>query len=148
EVRFFRVGTDPRAMLAELEDLDLVVLGLRTHGYLKALVTGSTTEWMLHDPPAPLVGASSPETVRRVTVCADGSGHAARAIDAFTSLPFAAATTVTVLTIDDGRTDPHQGIESAVSHLEDKVAEIETVTAEGAPTPTILAHLEEQMPDL
>lgn len=148
DVRFRQVATDPRAMLAELEDLDLIVLGLRTHSYLRALVTGSTTEWVLHNPPAPLVVAAQPDPVHSATICVDGSGHARRAMEAFTSLPFTADAAVTILAVDDGRTDARAGAESAHAILEAKVASTETVITEGSPTPTILSHLEDRRPDL
>lgn len=147
-VRFLKVATDPRAMLAEREDADLVVLGLSTHSFLEGLVTGSTTEWLLHHPPAPMVVAISPEEVHKVTVCADGSSHALAALEAFVSLPLAEESLVTVLAIADGRTDAEGAVAAAIGVAEGRVAELVSTVREGRPTATILEHLEEHMPDM
>lgn len=148
EVQFSKVATDPRAMLAELDDVDLLVLGLRTHSYLEGMVTGSTTEWLLHNPPAPMVVARTSEKVRAVTVCTDGSEHAMCAIRSFLHLPLAAKTRVTVLAVDDGRANAREGAALAAETLEGNVETVEVVVEEGAPTATILQHLEDTRPEL
>lgn len=148
EVRFLKVGTDPRAMLAEREGVDLMVLGLRTHTYLEAMITGSTTEWVLHHPPAPLVVANIPDRVRRVTVCVDGSSHSMLALERFASLPLAPETRVDVLAVDDGRSNAAEGAAEGVAALEGRVESVHTILAAGRPTPTILDHLDESRPEL
>ena len=148
DVRFLRVATDPRAMLADRPDADLMVLGLRTHSYLQAMVTGSTTEWVLHHPITPLVVASHPDPVHRVVLCADGSDHALAALDAFATLPMAQDARVEILAIEDGRTDAHDAAQVAQTRLEGKVAEVATLVRPGQPTTAILEHLEEGRPDL
>jgi nucleotide-binding universal stress UspA family protein len=147
-IRFLTVATDPRAMLAESGGADLMVVGFRAHSYLEAIVTGSTTEWLLHHPPAPLVVVSSAEAVEEVVVCADGSAHATAALHSFLALPLAADTRVTVLAVDDGRTDVEAAAKSAVDALTGKVAEIQTVIIEGSATDTILEHLASSGPQL
>lgn len=147
-LHFFRVCTDPRAMLAEREGVDLMVLGLRTHSYLQAMVTGSTTEWVLHHPPAPLVVATCSDRVESVTVCVDGSDHSRYAYETFADLPFAPDTHVTILAVDDGRADARAGAEEAAGFLEGRVAGVQMMLSRGKPTPTILAHLDDARPQL
>jgi nucleotide-binding universal stress UspA family protein len=147
-VRFLTVATDPRAMLAEAGDADLMVVGLRSHSYLEAMVTGSTSEWLLHHPPAPLVVASAAATVEDVVVCTDGSPHAAAALETFTSLPLAAKARVTVLAIADGRTDAAAAAHSAVDAVSGKAAGVDTRIVEGPATETILEHLSANLPQL
>lgn len=146
--RFVRVCTDPRAMLAEREGVDLMVLGLRTHSYLQAMVTGSTTEWMMHHPPSPLVVATCSDPVEKVTVCVDGSAHSRFAYETFADLPFAPDTEVTVLAVDDGRADARGGAEEAAAYLDGRVAGLHVVLESGKPTQTILAHLDRARPQL
>lgn len=148
EVRFLKVATDPRAALAGRSDAALMVVGMRTHSYLKAMVTGSTTEWLLHHPPSPLVVVNSTNRVRSVTVCTDGSEHAATAYRAFASLPLAAGTEVTVLSVDDGRADTHRSIEEATSALTGKVKAVRSDVVQGGATTSILRHLSQTPPDL
>lgn len=147
-IRFIKVATDPRAMLADRDDADLMVLGLRTHSYLEAMVTGSTTEWILHHPPTPLVVATEPDPVHRVVACVDGSDHALAALTAFLRAPFSSETRVEVLAVDDGRTDSAAAIEAGQRRLDGRVADVTGLTLEGSPTPVILQHLEETTPDL
>lgn len=146
-VRFLRAVTDPRAMLADCA-CDLMVVGLRSHSYLQALVTGSTTEWLLHDPPSPLVVASHPAPVEQVVVCADGSDDARRAQEVFASLPLAATARVTVLAVADGRADATAAAAAAVDALDGRVAEAVATVAEGDATETILAHVDRHRPGL
>lgn len=146
-VRFLKVATDARAMLAERDDADLIVLGLRTHTFLEGFVTGSTTEWLLHHPPAPMVVARSPETVRKAVVCVDESDHARAALDAFAALPLSADTAVTILSVDDGRTDTARAVEAASTRLEG-MGEPATTVVEGTPTLVILEHVEQHRPEL
>jgi nucleotide-binding universal stress UspA family protein len=146
--RFMRVRTDPRAMLAEREGVDLMVLGLRTHSYLQAMVTGSTTEWTMHHPPSPLVVATCSDPVEKVTVCVDGSAHSRYAYETFARLPFAPDSHVTVLAVDDGRADAQAGAEEAAADLDGRVADIHVMLESGRPTQTILAHLDRARPQL
>ena len=145
-VRFLTATVDPRAMLADVE-ADLVVLGIKPTGHLGALMTGSTTEWLLHHPPSPLAIVRRSEPVTRVLVCTDGSVHAQRAFDAFASLPLAGGCAVTVLSVDDGRAEASAARRAAAT-LEPHTASVAVETASGRATDTILASLEETGADL
>lgn len=147
-VRFLKVATDPRAMLADGEGVDVLVLGLRTHSFLQGVVTGSTTEWLLHHPPAPLLVARNPESVRRVVACVDGSEHALAALEAFATLPLAAESTVTVLSVADGRADAAAAATEGAGSLEGRVPDVTTVVRSGPPTYTILDFLDGVLPEL
>lgn len=145
-VRFLTAATDPRALLAEV-NAELVVVGIKPPGPLGPVVTGSTTEWLLHHPPTPLAVVRRAEPVGRVLVCADGSPHSVRAIDAFTRMPFAVRSTVSVLVVDDGRADPDVAA-ATVDRLSAAVRTAEPRVAFGRPTDAILEEAERYQPDL
>ena len=143
EVTFRHADSDPRLVLDEQSDADLVVVGHTGIGHLRSLWMGSTSEWLLHHPTAPLVIVHSAAAVRDVVCCVDGSGCATKALETFLTLPFAAETNVTVLSVDDGRTDVDSAISSAVTALRKAGIDPHTERAEGKPTERILEHLHE-----
>ncbi len=55
---------------------------------MKALHLGSTAEWLLHNPPAPLVIARHGRKVGGAVVCTDGSRDAAAAARVFARMPW------------------------------------------------------------
>ena len=67
---------DPRLVLSRAADL--LVIGPRGPGLLKSLHLGSTADWLLAHPPAPLLIARHGGAVQTAVVCADGSPHAQR----------------------------------------------------------------------
>nr|MDT0667796.1 universal stress protein [Micromonospora sp. DSM 115978] len=103
----------PRLVLGDQTDADLLVVGPRGQGELKALSIGSTADYVLHHPPAPLVIANAGRPVRRVLVCTDGSAAARRASTVLAGLPWAADVEVTVLSVADERHDHGVEIETA-----------------------------------
>ena len=145
-VTFLAASTDPRAMLADVP-ADLVVLGIKEAGQLAAVMTGSTTEWLLHHPPSPIVIVRRPAPVTNVMVCTDGSVHAERAITVLASLPLAGRCAVTVVSINDGRADPNAA-SRALDLLEPHVASVATTPAKGMPTEVILRLVDETAADL
>ena len=149
KVRFLRSHVDPRAMLAKRDDAKLIVVGLRTESHLEALVSGSTTEWLLHHPPAPLVVATNTNPVRKVLICVDGSAHALAALGAFASLPLSAdAPSVTVLAVDDGRAEANDAIADATAQLAATDIEAQRVVVPGSPTQAILDYVVAHGPDM
>ena len=145
-IRFLTAASDPRALLADAA-ADLMVVGIKPAGPFAAALTGSTTEWLLHHPPSPLAIIRRTDPVARVLVCVDGSPHAAKALDAFTSLPFAASSMVTLLTVDDGRTDTN-ATDDVARDLDGRVAEVTVAQASGEPTEEILGAIETSRADL
>lgn len=147
-LRFLTAVGDPRVLLGDRRDARLIVAGPRGLGHLRGLWLGSTTEWLLHHPPAPLALIRSAAAVRSVTVCVDGSPHARTALDAFLGLPLSAETEVTVLAVHDGRAPAGSAVADAVAALEHAAITVRTLEVKGKPTEAILGHLEEHQPEL
>jgi len=119
EVQHLMAHADPRVVLGGCASTDLLVVGTTGRGFLqRRLHLGSTTEWLMHQPPAPLVVARSGRRVRRVLVAVDGSTSSQRALAAFAALPWAPDTEALVLGVRDGWVDPSGAIEEAASVLE------------------------------
>lgn len=147
-VRFLLVATDPRAMLADRSDADLMVVGIRPRRPLEGMWMGSTTEWLLHHPPAPLAVIKDPKPTRRVIVCSDGSEHSLAACSAFARLPQAGEAQIEILVVDDGRVDVASSLEKTAAVLAEHGIEAEPATAEGRPTTAIMERLHSVSPDL
>lgn len=96
---------DPRVVLLGRSDAELMVLGCRHRGHLAGLWAGSTTEWLLMHPPAPILIARHGHPTQSVAVCVDGSPHAQRALHAFWALPWSRDVAVSLVSVDDGNTD-------------------------------------------
>jgi nucleotide-binding universal stress UspA family protein len=137
---------DPRLVLDR--KCDLLVIGPRGPGLAKALQLGSTSDWLLRHPPAPLLIARHGREIRRVLVATDGSIHAETAIDALAMLPWAHQLDVTVLAIDDGRCEPNTAIHSGMDRLKHRVASVDFLVDVGKPTNAILRRAEETNVDL
>lgn len=145
-VHYLRYSCDPRVMLAERSDADLIVVGRDRRGDGREFL-GSTSEWLLVHPPAPLAIIRRPDPMRRVLIAADGSEHSRIAMETFASFPAAADARVTVLAVDDGRTDT--GVASNMAEaLEGNVGSVDTMTKEGRPTHRILEAIGETGADL
>ncbi len=148
EVNCLHAATDPRILLDEQSDADLIVVGHAGLGHLQSLWTGSTTEWLLHHPTAPLAIVRSAAAVQHVVCCADGSACANRALEAFLALPLAMNTEVTVLCVDDGRVDMEEAISAACTALQAAGIDPHVERAHGKPTHAILEHLSAHQPQL
>lgn len=141
DVSFCVADADPRLALAERE-VDLIVVGPAASGSGPRHV-GSTTEWLLHDPPAPVTLVRRGKTVRRAVVCADGSAEATAAASALASLAWARSLEIEVVSVDDGRTDPDTAIEPIVTVLRAVGATVTPTLLEGRKAHReILAHLD------
>lgn len=106
EVTHLRAEADPRVALGGMTGASLIVIGPRGAGALEALHLGSTAEYLLHHPPAPLVMARHATPVRRVLVAADGSTHALRAVEVLAEMPWLdTVTDVAVLGVLEGDDD-------------------------------------------
>lgn len=90
EVAHLRVDAEPRFAFSTLTSAALLVVGPTGAGILKQLRLGSTSEYLLHHPPVPVVVARGTAPVRRVLVGIDGSSHAERAVEALASVPWCA----------------------------------------------------------
>lgn len=105
EVAYLHADADPRYLLATRTRCDLLVVGARGAGTLKALHIGSTTEYLIHIPPVPVLVVRHAIPVRRVVVAVDGSAHARRAAAAAAALPWIGETDVVLVAVRDGRVD-------------------------------------------
>lgn len=102
QVRHLTTAYDPRVILCEKHDSDLMVVGARGRGLLKAMHIGSTAEWLMRCPSTPLVIARSAAPVRSVVACVDGSGHADAAIDVLAAMPWLPGCEVSIVTAVEG----------------------------------------------
>lgn len=137
---------DPRFVLSRASDL--LVIGPRGPGLLKALHLGSTADWLLLHPPAPLLIARHGHPVRSVVVCADGSPHADKVTSVLAELPWADQLVITILAIDDGRIDVDTAVGNARRRLETAAATVDVRVDRGKPTTMIHRHLADVSPDL
>ncbi len=108
---------DPRVVLVSRSDAALLVLGCHHRGHLAGLWAGSTTEWLLVHPPAPMLIARHGHPTRSVAFCVDGGPHAERALQAFWTLPWARDVAVTLVSVDDGTTDVESSLKVAEASL-------------------------------
>lgn len=137
---------DPRVVLSRASDL--LVIGPRGPGLLKALHFGSTADWLLLHPPAPLLIARHGQPVQRLVLCTDGSQHARAVTDVVAGLPWIERTAITVVAADDGRVDPDAAIDDARRQLAACGASVEVHVEHGPPTAVIDAYLDAVTPDL
>ncbi len=120
------VDFDPRyALHTKAAVSDLVVVGPRGTGLLKALHLGSTAEWLMHDPAAPTVIVRGGHRTQRIVLAHDGSPDARAAEDAVAALPWVGDAEVVVVSVSDHQTDADPITEAAVARLEGKVARVQ-----------------------
>ena len=146
EVELLTVDEDPR--LALTRPADLLVIGPRGRGILKAMHVGSTAEWLMTSPPSPLVVARHGRPTKSVVLCHDGSANACAATNALSRMPWVSKVIVTVLAVKDGRADVHGGIEGATRTLECVGAKVHNRVLHGEPTDELLRYLGQHEPDL
>lgn len=106
---------DPRVVLLGRSDAALIVVGVHHRGHLAGLWAGSTTEWLLVHPPAPLVVARHGNLTRSVAICVDGSPHSQRALEVFLSLPWSADVAVSLVSVADGAAEVEQSLSRAMA---------------------------------
>lgn len=115
---YLTADSDPRLVLGRRTDASLLVIGPRGRGAWKALHIGSTAEWLLHHPPAPLLVVRDPAPTERILVCTDGSHHASAVIDALVALPWLTDCAITVMSVADSSVgDPERCVEEAIAQL-------------------------------
>jgi len=138
-VRHLTARADPRVVLGAT-DADLLVVGATGRGLLeRVLHIGSTTEWLMHHPPVPMVVARSGRRVRRVLVAVDGSASAELALDAFLALPWATQTEVLVVAAHDGWIDADAALDRAAKALGAAGVGFRTQQVRGRATEVLLA---------
>jgi len=145
-VGLWTVDEDPRVAL--VRPADLLVIGPRGKGMLKAMHVGSTAEWLMTCPPSPLVVVRHGRRTRTAVVCSDGSPNATEATRALSELPWAHELTVTVVAVKDGRAEVDGGIESATTTLETAGIAARAVVLHGEPIDQLLYYLRQHPTDL
>ena len=146
EVAHLAAQINPRLALGR--PADLTVIGPRGPGLLKALHLGSTAEWLLQHPVAPLVIARSGHPVRTVVACHDGSPRAQRAVQCLANLPWIGGVEVTILVVDDGRVDVENASAAGRRELERIGMQPGILNLHGKPTAAIFEAIEQLTPDL
>ena len=147
-VRHVIAASDPRLLLGNRRDADLLVIGSRGLSPVRAILLGSTTEWLLEQPPAPMAVVRHGGPTRQTLILADGSESALTAVDAFVDMPWAAQSDVVVLSVDDGRTDVSTAQVATLQRLAGGGIDASVVQATGRPTAVILERLEKTHPQL
>lgn len=127
DVRHLTARADPRAVLGGLTDASVIVVGARGKGVLKALHLGSTAEWLLQCPPAPLLIVRSARPVHQVLVCVDGSPHAWHAVEVLAEMPFLAQANVAVLSVGPAHQPLSADVGRAAELLAEKGASVEII---------------------
>ncbi|HVR78683.1 MAG TPA: universal stress protein [Acidimicrobiia bacterium] len=146
-VEHLRAAVDPRVALIA-RPWDLVAIGPKGSGFLKAMHLGSTADWLLREPVSPLLIARGAGPVRKILVGVDGSAHSRRAIATLNSLPWLSGVSIRLLAVDDGRVDTEAALQAAGEELSDSEGELETITRAGGATREILSEIEVAQPDL
>ena len=146
EVELLTVDEDPRVAL--LRPADLLVIGPRGRGILKAMHVGSTAEWLMTRPPSPQVVVRHGRPTKSVVVCHDGSANACAATEALSLMPWASELMVTVVAVQDGRADVDGAIESARRSLHSAGATVRERILRGEPSDELLCYLGEHETDL
>ncbi|MDP3972761.1 MAG: universal stress protein, partial [Candidatus Nanopelagicales bacterium] len=116
-IRHLRTVGDPRAVIAEHSDSDLIVMGARGRGLLKSMYIGSTADWVVLDPPAPTVIVRSGHATDRVLVCTDGSADAEYAALVVERLPWISGVEVTVLGVPEEGHEAERAVERLVERF-------------------------------
>jgi nucleotide-binding universal stress UspA family protein len=119
------VQADPRYALHTRAVLrDLVVVGTRGQGLLKALRLGSTAEWLMHEPAAPTVFVRGGRRTQRIVLAHDGSADARAAEDALLQMPWISSAEVLVVSVSDHQTQADPVIEAAVARMQNHVGAV------------------------
>lgn len=136
-VRHLQATGDPATVLGSCREASVVVVGAGLRHGLAEMALGSTVDQLLQHPPAPLVVAYTPDSVRNVLVCTDGSASAEGAVNALARLPLATAAeriaVIGVATVGmyDDSDEVFAGVHRAVAGLRSMGAEAIEVTGDG-----------------
>jgi nucleotide-binding universal stress UspA family protein len=124
EVHELTAINDPRLILGTRITSNLLVVGARGKGFLKALHLGSTSEWLLECPNTPLVIARTTTKTERIVVCIDGSSHSAAAVDVLLSLPWVGTTEIVVIAVVETDNDIREKAQAAADKLSSTGAKV------------------------
>lgn len=128
---------DPRIVLGEIKDADLIVVGVRGDGILKALGLGSAAEWLIRRSLTPVVIASQARPVHSVLLCVDERGGANAAAEVLSQMPWIHKAAVTVLAVRDERGMDLPEVTHATQVLKAVGAKVQVSTS--VPDPQVVA---------
>lgn len=151
-VRYMKSDADPRIALAHASGAELLVIGAGRVKRPFPFMIGSTAQYLLADPPTPLVVVKKGVPVRKVLAAVDGSLSALAAVEAFARMPWAAHAKVEIVTARHGAVDADQA-QQAASKVLGAVLDpdlVSAVTLDVKPVQGLLARLKEAAnpPDL
>jgi nucleotide-binding universal stress UspA family protein len=119
-------GDAGTALRNRADGSDLLVVGHKGHGLLKALHLGSVAESLVHAAPAPLVIVRKGVDTRRVLLAHDGSVHSRAAERAVAALPWADHLSVLMLTVAQSGQQGADILAAAVDRLSAAVGALST----------------------
>lgn len=154
-VNYLTAKNDPRLILGECTDTDLIVVGPRGKGLLKAMHIGSTAEALLRCPNAPLVIARNEKKIETILLCVDGSVHADYVVKLLAAMPWISDVEVTLLGVVEVENDIRVKVSDAANILKnagakviEKVVEPDPLAITISPKMTILDTIDDLSPDL
>lgn len=139
---------DPRVFLDSQVDASLIVLGCHHRGHLAAMWAGSTAEWLLLRPPAPILLARHGFPTQSVAVCLDGGPHAQHALEAFLDMPWAAEVPAHLVSVDDGHVDVDGALAQAAETCSGRAALAGATALSGPPKKAIVDFVRSRDVDL
>jgi nucleotide-binding universal stress UspA family protein len=139
EVTHLMAHHDPRIVLGADLRSDLLVIGPRGKGLLKALHIGSTVEWLIQCPSTPVVVAHDAGPTRTILLCIDGSPHADAVADVLVGLPWISDASVTVLAVVEKDNDIREHAQAAADRLTATGASV-TLVIEDSGRPVSVSH--------
>lgn len=155
KIKHLTAKNDPRLVLGECTDTDLIVVGPRGKGLLKAMHIGSTAEALLRCPNAPLVIARSSEKIKTILLCIDGSVHADFVVSLLAAMPWIKDVEITVLGVVEFENEIHFKVSQAAKTLNaagakavEKIVEPDPLALTISPKMTILDEIDDLLPDL
>ena len=139
---------DPRSFLDSRVDASLIVLGCHHRGHLAAMWAGSTAEWLLLRPPAPILLARHGFPTQSVAVCLDGGPHAQQALEAFLGMPWVAEVTAHLVSVDDGTVDVDSALAQAARAFSGRATVASATGLSGHPRTAIIDFVRSRDVDL
>ncbi len=155
KTNYLTAKNDPRLILGECSETDLIVVGPRGKGLLKAMHIGSTAEALLRCPNAPLVIARDEKPIKTILLCVDGSVHADYVVNLLAAMPWIKDVQVTLIGVVEIENDIRSKVSAAAKILHsagaktvEKIVEPDPLSITISPKMTILDTIDELAPDL
>lgn len=135
-------------LLALSTRADLIVIGARGRGPLKAVHLGSTADRLATRPPSPLMVVRHARRIASVVVAYDDSADARRLVEALCTLPFIDQILVTVAAVDEPVNDIASIVETAAERIRQAGANVNRRILSGRAAGELLQLVQEIQPDV